>query len=414
MKKLLSILVAIVMLFSVMPVTIYADSKDYQYYQDLFCQGLADPTFKKTTKNYDGYKFVAGSEVSWDCILYTLTAKVTKVSGNNVTFNVIFNSKIPGDAIDLDAYRISIGTKTFNFGENMQYTLDTSDAHEGMNFLKLKVEKHEKNTFVMYSTSKYYEAIRKNRETAPKTTDYIDEYWLEDVYYVSYYKKPDLSLNSSYYKVTKNSISLGTYTFNTIIKYRKKGEKKWKDKSFAANKKISFTGLKAGTVYEFTPLFSLPFDDPESGQKKMVVDTLGKPFYLVTVFNKKPKISSVKITKIKFKKRKMDGYWEKHSDGRSVWHSSETFNTASYTVKIKVKKAPKNVKGLYVKCNNVSYFVKGKKSTYTLKLYYQDRKKLKGKKMTFRFGYASNSFNNSPIGIGPLKKMKYKLKKGKI
>ncbi len=407
MKKTLSIMMAVIMLITIIPASVFAGTD----YKDLLLQGLADPTAKKATEKYDGYKFVKGSKITWDCKLYTLTAKVSKVSGSDVTFDINFSSKIPSSYMGSAEYYIDIGTSYFKQGAKMQYTLDTSEAHEGMNFLKIKVEKREILSEYLYSDSKYYQAIRKNRETHPDSTNYIDTCWIEDVYYLSYYDKPDVNLNTDYFKVSKKSISLGKYTFATVILHRKKGEKKWKETAFAANKEIVFKGLKPGTVYEFTPLFSLPFDDPETGQKKKVVDKLGKPFYLVTVFNKKPKISSVKVTKIKFGKRNMAGYWETHSDGRLAWHPAETFNTATYTVKVKVKNAPKGIKGLYMKSGSVGYFKKGKK-TYTFKMYYQDKKSLKGKKMSFKFAYASNSFGNKAIGIGPSKTVKYKLKKG--
>ena len=410
MKKALSIILTMAMIVTAFPMSLQAGTG--QSDQDLFFEGLANPKATQTTKNYDGYKFVVGSKSTWDCKLYTLTATASKISGTKVTFDVTFKNKISESYAKTSDYSVDVGWKTFKANEKIQYTLDLEEAHEGMNFLKLKVNRHERNKFTIYPSNQYYDAIRKNRKVAPEGVNYIDEYWLEDVYALSYYKRPDLYLNTNYFQVKSKSISLGTYTFKTIVYYKAKTDKKWKQKTFKMNQKIQFKGLKAGKTYYFRALFALPYEDPIDGKKKEVVDSLQDTFYLTTIINKKPKVASVKISKAKFGRKKIDGYWETHADSRSVWHRSETMNTATYTVKVKLKNVPKDIRGLYLKSNNASYFQKGKKKTYTFKMYYQDRKKLKGKKMTFQFAYASNAFNNKPVGIGPYKKVKYKLKNG--
>ena len=156
-------------------------------------------------------------------------------------------------------------------------------------------------------------------------------------------------------------------------------------------------------------LCKISYTDPETGKNATATEQVGDTLKITTVIKSKPQVTSVKISKIKYGTKKIDGYWESDGD----WHPSEKLNTAKYTATVKVKNVPKNAKGLVMKIGGATYYAKGSKGTYTFKnMTYQDTKKLKGKKLTAKFSYASNIINKSPVGIGPAKSVTYKLKKG--
>lgn len=384
---------------------------------NLLMQGLADPTFTKKVENYDGYNFVKGTKATWSCKLYTLTAKVTSVSGKKATFTFSFTSKIPLAYLGENAYSINVGSKTFYPGDTMKYTVDTSKSDgafdtnkEGMQFMRIRVEREQLFDPIVYSgDSTYYANIVKNRRVYPENSNYFSRVYVEDLYALGYYLKPGIALSKSSFKVTKDSITLGTIGYSTTVEYRVKGAKKWSKKSFAKNKAMKLTGLKANTVYEIHPLCKISYTDPETGKSATTVDQLADPFKLTTVINSKPKVTSVKISNYKNgKKKTIPGYWESDGD----WHPTETFNTATYTMTVKVKSAPKNAKGLVLKVGGSTYYAKGNKKTYTFKLYYQDKKKIKGKKMKANFYWSSNSVGSSPLGLSPSKSSSYKIKNG--
>ena len=390
-------------------------------YKELFIQGLADPTFTKKTENYSNNKFVVGTKAVWECKLYTLTATVTKVNGSKATFDVTFDSKIPYECMDSSTwsnYEIKLygngEWETYRPGDKMQYTVDTSKSDglsctstTGMQFFRITVEKNERNTVVLNSSSPYFADIVKNRRVSPGDT-YFNEFWIEDTYTLGYMLQPGNLINQNSFNVTKNSISLGTYAFDSVVKYRVKGASSWQQKSFAKNKAMTISGLKAGTVYEIQPQFRIPYTDPENNKSTNVLANIGSKLTLTTTINKKPAVTSVKVSKIKYGKQTINGYWQ--SNG--IWHPTEKFNTASYTVTVKLKSVPKNVKGLRLKAGNAIYYAKGSKKTYTFKLTYRDTKKIKGKKMSFNLAFASNTINNEAVGVGPAKTVKYKLKNG--
>ena len=435
MKKSLSLILALIMLVSAVPFTAYADSEE-DYYQNLFFQGLADPLYTKTTENYDGYKFVTGTKAVWDCKLYTLTAKVTKVSGSIATFNVTFNSKIPYDYIQSDGwygYEVkavsNIGSYSFNPADKsfMTFTVDTSKTDSigssvagGMQFVKFEVKKNEHAHYYLYGDNPYYQAIADFANKSERRALYgITDQYIDDVWALGYYIAPDYRIYQNNYRVSKNSITLGTYAFESVLQYRKKGEKAYKEKAVAKNKKMAISGLKAGTTYQLWPLCKIWYESPEpkatdgiTPQKGYILDQVASPFYLTTSLTVKPKLTSIKISKIKYGKKTIPAHWEDHANQPSVWRPAETLNTASYTITVKVKNVPKGAKGLCLSAGGATYYAKGRKKAYTFKVQYQDKKKIKGKKLKANFAYSSNSIGKSPLGLGPAKSVSYKIKKG--
>ena len=436
MKKSLSLILALIMLVSAVPFTAYADSETD--YKNLFFQGLADPLYTKTTENYDGYKFVTGTKAVWDCKLYTLTAKVTKVSGSIATFNVTFNSKIPYEYLQTNAtygYQVKafansqIGSYSFNPSStsSMKFTVDMSktdsigtSAAGGMQFVKFEVYKQEHNTFALYGDNVYYQAIADfAKKSTRRDIEGIYDQYIDDEWALGYYVTPDYHIYKNNYRITKNSVTLGTYAFESVLQYRKKGEKAYKEKAVAKNKKMAISGLKAGTTYQLWPLCKIWYESPEpkatdgiTPQKGYILDQVASPFYLSTSLTQKPKVKSIKVSKIKYGKKTIPAHWEDHANQPSVWRPTEKLNTASYTVTVKVKSVPKGAKGLALTIGGTRYYAKGNKKTYTFKLTYQDKKKIKGKKIKANFAYASNSVGKSPLGLGPAKKASYKIKNG--
>lgn len=430
MKKALSIILALVMLLTAAPLTAFA-APDFE---SKYFEGLADPLYTKTVDNYDGYHFVVGTKATWDCKLYTLVAEVTKMSGSIATFKVTFDSKIPYEYLQSDGWHdyevkafanTQIGSYSFRPASEsgMTFTVDTakndnvdgSSAAGGAQFVKFEVLKNEHDNFRLYTDNPYYKDIadfaqKSTRRSLSGLDQYIDDTWA-----LSYYVTPDYHIYKNNYRVTKNSITLGTYAFESIVQYRVKGASSYKSKNFGKNKKMQLTGLKAGTTYQMNVICKVPFTSPEpkedgiSVQKGYVADLVAGPFTLTTSLTSKPKVTSVKISKFKNgKKKKISGYWESDGD----WHPTETFNTATYTMTVKVKSVPKNAKGLRLKIGGSTYYAKGNKKTYTFKLYYQDKKKIKGKKMKANFAWSTNTIGKSPLGIGPAKTVNYKIKNG--
>lgn len=433
MKKTLSLILALIMLLTAAPLTAYADTEE-DYYKNLYFQGLADPTFTKTTENYDGYHFKAGTKVTWDCKLYTLKAQVTKMEGSIATFNVTFTSKIPYKYLQSDGWHdyevkafanTQIGSYSFRPASEsgMTFTVDTakndnvdgSSAAGGAQFVKFEVLKNEHDNFRLYTDNPYYEDIadfaqKSTRRSISGLDQYIDDTWA-----LSYYVTPKYVIYKNNYRVTKNSITLGTYAFDSKVEYKAKSASQWKTKDFAKNKKMYFGNLKTGTVYQFHVLCKVPFVSPEpkadgiTPDKGYTLDQVTGIFNLTTSINKKPAVTSVKISKFKKgKKKTINGYWESDGD----WHPTETFNTATYTMTVKVKSVPKKAKGLRLKIGGSTYYAKGNKKTYTFKLYYQDKKKIKGKKMKANFAWSTNTIGKSPLGISPAKSASYKIKNG--
>ena len=381
----------------------------------LLMEGLANPAISKKTENYDGYNFVKGTKATWKCKLYTLTAKVTSVSGKKATFTFTFDSKIPLAYLGENAYSINVGTKTFYPGDTMKYTVDTSKSDgafdtnkEGMQFMRIRVEREQVFDPIVYSNDSYFADIVANRRVYPENAIYFSRVYVEDLCALGYYVKPDASISKSSFSVTKDTINLGSIGYTTTIKYRVKGAKSWKEKNFKKNKAMKLTKLKANTVYEIHMLCKIAYTDPETGKTLYTVDQLADPFKLTTVITSKPKVTSIKISKAKFGKQTINGYWESDGD----WHPTETFNKATYTITVKVKSVPKNAKGLRMKTGGAVYYAKGNKKTYTFKVSYRDKKAVKGKKISTSFSWSSNSVGSSPLGIGPGKSASYKIKNG--
>ena len=440
MKRTLSLIFALIMLISAIPTTVYAVG-DKEVYADRLLDGLSDPNYTKTTKNYDGYRFKAGTKCTWDCKLYTLTANATKVSGSVVTFNVAFKTKIPFEYFSPSGwcdYEVKVYSNTIDGYDSfrpsekssMNFTVNTSKkdkfdftSNSGMQYFLIKVEKNEESTYddvigdTVYSSNPYEKKIEDFANSSERREVYpgngaFNRFSIYDTWGLGYYIKPDYAIFTSNYRVTKNSITLGNYAFESVVEYRKKGTKKWKKKTFAKNSKMVLKGLKANTTYQIHPLCKIYYTDPETKQKKYVIDQVASPFYLTTVITKKPKVTSIKISKIKYGKKTIPAHWEDHANQPSVWRPTEKLNTASYTITVKVKSVPKNVKGLYLKIGGSGYFAKGNKTTYTFNDMYQDKKKVKGKKIKASFAYSSNAVGKSALGIGPAKKATYKIKKG--
>ena len=431
MKKTLSIILAIIMLLTAAPVTAIADTET-EYYKNMYFQGLADPHYTKTVANYDGYHLVRGTRATWDCKLYTLVAQVTGVSGSIATINVTFESKIPYDYIQSDGwygYEVkavsNIGSYSFNPAEKsfMTFTVDTaktdsigSSVAGGMQFVKFEVKKNEHAHYYLYGDNPYYQAIANFANKSERRALYsVTDQYIDDVWALGYYIAPNYRIYQNNYRVSKNSITLGTYGYESILQYRVKGAKSYKNKYIGKNKKMYLGDLKANTVYQIWPLCKMWFTSPEpkedgiSVQKGYTLDQVASPFYLTTSITTKPKVSSVKISKFKKgKKKKISGYWESDGD----WHPAETLNTATYTMKVNVKGAPKNAKGLVLKVGGSTYYAKGNKKSYTFKLYYQDKKKINGKKLKANFYWSTNTIGKSPLGISPAKSASYKIKNG--
>ena len=404
------------------------EAKNAEEARKLLLEGLADPSYTKTVENYDGYHFVVGTKAVWDCKLYTLTATVTAVKKSVATFTLAFESKISEAYTAVNGgwhgYHIiantNVGSYDFSPDDTMRFDVNTakvdpfgtSSAIGGTQFIEIRVEKNVKEDwFPVYSINDNFEAITKNRKVYPENAGYFTEVDLEDIHALSYYVSPTAKLNTNTMNVSQTAITLGSYGFDGIIKYRVKGAKSWSQKNVAKNKKITISGLKANTNYELQLLCKLPYTDIESGKKMYNLDVVGgKSFLLTTSINAKVQPASVQVSKVKYGTKTVKGYWETRSGKKTVWHPAEKFNTATYTLTLKLKKVPKNAKGVYVKIGGSTYFLKGNKSTYSVKMTYQHKKSVKGLKVSANLYYVSNNIGGKAVGFSPAKTISYKLK----
>ena len=422
MKKIIALVLAVIMLVSIVPVSAIAvGAKEAE--KDKYLAGLADPTFTKTTANYDGYHFKVGTKAVWDCKLYTLSATVTKVNGNFAAFTIKFNSKVSEECTPIDGgwngyhiYAISnVESKEYAPSDTMTLIVNTakidpfasSSAAGGMQFIKIRVEKNAKDDFFpIYSSNPYFADIVKNRKVYPENAGYFTEVNVEDTYALGYYVKPLYKINTNTIKVSFNAISFGTYAFPCHLYYRAKGAKTWAKKSFGKGKSWVLTGLKPNTVYEIKPVCVIPFKDPETGESKYVLDLVCNPFYLTTAIKQIPYLAQVKVSKVKYGKQTIKGYWESDGD----WHPTETFNTATYTLTLKMKAVPVNVKGLVIKVGGATYYLKGRKGTYSTTMTFRAKGSVKGKKVAAVLAYSSNTIGYTAVGIGSARTIHYRLR----
>lgn len=427
MKKIIALVLAVIMLVSIVPVSAIAvGAKEAE--QDKYLAGLADPTFTKTTANYDGYHFKVGTKAVWDCKLYTLSATVTKVNGNFAAFTIKFNSKVSEECTPIDGgwrgYHIyafsNVESKEYSPSDTMTLIVNTakidpfssSSAAGGMQFIKIRVEKHayDDDVFPLYSGSTYFADIAKNRKVYPENAGSISEVYVEDTYALGYYVKPLYKINTNAIKVAYTAISFGTYAFPCHLYYRAKGAKTWAKKSFGAKKAWVLSGLKANTVYEIKPVCVIPFKDPETNESKYVLDLVCNPFYLTTAINQIPYLSAVKISGVKYGKKTIPAHWGNYSDGRVVWIPAETLNTCTYTLTLSMRAVPANAKGLYIKVGGAAYYLKGRKGTYSTRMTFQGKGNLKGKKIAAAIAYSSNTIGYAAVGIGSARTIHYRLR----
>lgn len=429
MKKTLSLFLAIVMLLTSISLTAFAAPDPETYYKDLYLQGLADSKVTKTTENYDGYHFVVGTKAVWDCKLYTLSATVVSLSKNIATFNIKFTSKVPEPYCTLDGwygYHIHVASNLdssdyfpsdsdsgkiklrVNVAKNDVFS--ESAAAGGMQFIKISINKTAREDwwFPLDGDTPYCDEIKSNRKTDGSGV------YIEDNYALGYYVKPAYKWNVNSIRVSAKAIALGIYGFDGIVYYKGAGDKAAKQQAVVKNKNIVLSGLKAGTPYSIKLVCKIPFTDPETGENKYILDAVGNPISVTTSLTVKPSLAQVTVSKVKYGKKTVKGYWETHSDGRLVWHPAETFYTASYNVTIKLRNVPARAKGLYVKSGGAAQYISGRKGTYTYKMYYQAKKPVKGKKLSCYLYYSSNTINKSAVGFSPARGITYRIKNSTV
>lgn len=428
MKKTLSLFLAIVMLLGSISITAFAAPEPATYYKDLYLQGLADSKVTKTTENYDGYHFVKGTKATWDCKLYTLTATVTSLSNNIATFDVRFDSKIPASYCTLDGWygyyihlasNLDPGTDYFpSDNGNMKLRVNVakndifgeSAAAGGMQFIKISINKTAREDwwFPLAWDTPYCNEITANRKTDGSGV------YIEDNFALGYYVKPTFKWNLNTIKVSAKAIALGTYAFDGVVYYKGAGDRAAKQKAVVKNKNIVLSGLKAGTPYSIKLVCKVPYTDPETGQKKYIMDVVGKVISVTTSLTTKPLLKQVKVYGVKYGKYTRKGYWETRSTGGYVWHPAETFYTAKYKVRVSLRNVPARAKGLYLKAGGYSAYQAGRKGTYTFSMTYQAKKPVKGKKLACNLYYSSNTINKSAVGLSPARGITYKIQNSTV
>ena len=362
-KKALSLLLAVLLLTStLMFAAVPANAADQW---TALKAGLDNFTVKETGTNYDKVNIKAGSAVTFDTPLYTLTIKIAAIKGAEATVQTVMKQKI-GDGMFRISYMAFSG-RDHRDGDFVSEkdgvstnTLDLSNIQDGVCYISFTVRSSIGYQFNSQSDYRQY-------------SDKISEFEQYHTYY--FQNVPNISLSGQNLKATTNAITVGTAyksysngvtASGTILYYKAKDAKKWSSKIFAAGKAMTIKKLKAGTVYQFKAQIFVKTVSPED--EKTVLTAKGnvsKVLAVRTGFANAPEIKSVKISGAKTRKVHVDGYWETDGD----WHPSYDYTITDYKLTITLKSAPKGIQGIKVTgahSSGLALWAKGTGKTFTL------------------------------------------------
>ena len=362
-KKALSLLLAVLLLTStLMFAAVPANAADQW---TALKAGLDNFTVKETGTNYDKVNIKAGSAVTFDTPLYTLTIKISAIKGAEATVQTVMKQKI-GDNMFHVTY-MSFSGRDHRDGDFVSEkdgvstnTLDLSNIQDGVCYISFTVRSSIGYQFNSQSDYRQY-------------SDKISEFEQYHTYY--FQNVPNISLSGQNLKATTNAITVGTAyksysngvtASGTILYYKAKDAKKWSSKTFAAGKAMTIKKLKAGTVYQFKAQIFVKTVSPEDEKTVLTAKgNISKVLAVRTGFGTAPEIKSVKISGAKTRKVHVDGYWETDGD----WHPSYDYTITDYKLTITLKSAPKGMQGIKVTgahSSGLALWAKGTGKTFTL------------------------------------------------
>ncbi len=362
-KKALSLLLAVLLLTStLMFAAVPANAADQW---TALKAGLDNFTVKENGTNYDKVNIKAGSAVTFDTPLYTLTIKIAAIKGAEATVQTVMKQKI-GDGMFRISYMAFSG-RDHRDGDFVSEkdgvstnTLDLSNIQDGVCYISFTVRSSIGYQFNSQSDYRQY-------------SDKISEFEQYHTYY--FQNVPNISLSGQNLKATTNAITVGTAyksysngvtASGTILYYKAKDAKKWSSKAFAAGKAMTIKKLKAGTVYQFKAQIFVKTISPED--EKTVLTAKGnvsKVLAVRTGFANAPEIKSIKASGAKTKKIHVNGYWESDGD----WHPAYDYTITTYKLTVTLKSAPKGLQGIKLTgahSSGLPLWAKGKGTTFTI------------------------------------------------
>ena len=363
-KKLISVLLAVLMLAGSLTLAAFPASAASNW--NALKAGLDNFTVKETGTNYDKVHIKAGSAVTFDTPLYTLTVKIASIDSKGLAtvqtvmkqkigdnfFHVTYMSFSGRDHADGDFVRDKDGVGT--------NTVDLANIQDGVCYISFTVRSN-----IGYQFNSEYDYRQ-----------YSDKISYFEQYHTYYFQNvPNIALSGKNLKATTNAITVGTAyksysngvtASGTILYYKAKDAKKWSSKAFAAGKAMTIKKLQPGTIYQFKAQIFVKCLSPEDNKTILTAKgAISKALNVRTGFATAPEIQSIKVSGAKTKKVHVNGYWESDGD----WHPAYDYTITNYKLTITLKDAPKGMQGIKVSgahSSGLPLWAKGTGKTFTI------------------------------------------------
>ena len=349
----------------------------------------------KTTGDFAGV-LKKGTTVTFERDLYKLTLTVKEIKGSDVTFSANLEAKKPYDEylyIEHGSlgYNDGKGKHNSEFFTNGEVTIDMTKVEVGCTSLTIPVTatvsiKYDRNQ----KKYKFEEVF--NFDAAPQSSSLS----------VSKADTKSITLGKAY------SNKVNCTDSGTIVSYRKKGTSSWKTKTFAKGKVMKFSGLAAGTSYEFKAADFVKSKD-KNGKVKTLKGNDSKVTVFRTAYKSVPAIKSVKTSKVTQKTKKFKGQYVK-SGIHMKWVGPSTMKVTSFKLTVNFKSKLANAGGIVViDPDGVWHIVSGSKNKYEFSGEIKGYKK--GQRLTFKIAtYANGGKVDNSTGISPYKKVSVTMK----
>ena len=328
--------------------------------------GLDNFTVKETGKSYDKVNLKAGTTVTFNTPLYTLTVKIAAIKSGKATVQTVIKQKVSDDLFYVDYLATNyIANKSGGYVKETngvsKTTVKLTALQDGANYLRFTVR---------YQGGAQFNSMNDYNRYADKV-NYFEE--KHTVYFQNAPKAGTLNRNAA--SATKNAISLGkaykstskTATASgTILFYKAESDQKWSQKAFAGGKAMTLKGLKANTAYQIKSANFAKGISAADG-KTVITSKSGysKAISLRTAIAAAPEIQSIKVSGAKKDKIHVNGYWESDGD----WHPAYDYTVTNYKITITLKSAPKGLQGIKVTGahrTGLPVWVKGTGKTFTI------------------------------------------------
>lgn len=334
---------------------------------DALKAGLDNFRVTESSSNYDKVHLKAGTAVTFDTTLYTLTVKIAAVKGGVATVQTEIKQKIGDESLFYAMYLYTdyrgnrVGESLSEKNGTTSTAIKLADLQDGANHFTVSVHYHGGAQF----------------NGLPGYRDYASSLnYFEEKHTVSFQNAPKAgALDRNAVAATKNAVALGkayksasktAVGSGTIVYYKASGAKKWSSKAFAAGKNMTVKGLKAATAYQFKTVNFVKAISAADGETVITSKSgYSKAIPVTTAIASAPEIASIKVSGAKRDKIHMNGYWESDGD----WHPAYDIAVTNYKLTITLKSAPKGMQGIKVTGadrNGYPVWVKGTGKTFTV------------------------------------------------